>query len=531
MEPKGRVAHNGPEEIFLQDIADLRESKINPRRHFDSGKMDELVASIKEHSIIDPLLIRPVREDGVSGGTAFEIVYGVRRKRAAEKLKMQQVPCVVRNLSDEEAMSLRLVENLQREDIHPLDEAQGYADLVEFGKVKVEQLPVKVGKDSGHIARRMSLLRLSDKARKIFLDGKLTEPIAFQLSRLQPNDQKEMLGELKDREWEWTPQAFSRRAARLMLRLGNAPWDLKDEKLHGGSCLSCQKRTGAVPALFPDIKETDICTDRSCFDKKGYEHAAVKLKDAEKTGKPLSKIASRYSFHATEMAKKLGMLASHEYRIVTDRCEHARDAIIVYGEEIGQVKTICAEKRCKVHSGRIEKSEDQRSRDKQAKQKRQRDALIRMNVIRMIAANSYDKDKFSAAELLLIAKVCIGNIAFEDQRELCRFKGLDVKKAKDRFVDFGKPLLEKIEKARPSELRLRIMEAVLAGLPLRPMLGVDASMTLQSVASKKYRIDLKDVERIVAAQQERNKKKPKVKSAIVKKARAKIGTMTASSRA
>mgnify|MGYP001594862614 FL=1 len=103
----------------------LRPSPLNPRRRLDPQAMKELTDSVRAHGILQPLLVRPV-----DGGKKFEVVFGHRRLAAAKTAKLEDVPCAVRQLTDQEALEIGLIENLQREDVHPLDEADGYRKLM-----------------------------------------------------------------------------------------------------------------------------------------------------------------------------------------------------------------------------------------------------------------------------------------------------------------------------------------------------------------------------------------------------------------
>jgi ParB family chromosome partitioning protein len=114
------------QEISLNKI---RESKTNPRRFFDEAKLAELAANIKQHGVLQAVLLRPLPE-GEAG--TYELVAGARRYRASKLAKRESIPATVRELTDAQALELQVIENVQRVDVHPLDEAQGYAALIEL---------------------------------------------------------------------------------------------------------------------------------------------------------------------------------------------------------------------------------------------------------------------------------------------------------------------------------------------------------------------------------------------------------------
>src|SRR5579859_661245 len=115
----------------IQDIplAKIRESKTNPRRVFDDTKLAELAENIRQHGVLQPILVRPLPEGEVG---MYELVAGARRFRASKIAKCESIPATVRELTDAQALELQVIENVQRVDVHPLDEAQGYAALIQL---------------------------------------------------------------------------------------------------------------------------------------------------------------------------------------------------------------------------------------------------------------------------------------------------------------------------------------------------------------------------------------------------------------
>lgn len=154
---------NAAREISVERIT---PSPFQPRRTFDEAKIDELAASIRNQGIIQPLVVRP-RGDG------FELIAGERRWRAALKAGLLRVPVVVRDASDHEALQLALVENLQREDLNPIEEASGYRRLQEEFHWSQEEMAEKVGKSRPAIANSLRLLTLPGEVQQEVAAGKL----------------------------------------------------------------------------------------------------------------------------------------------------------------------------------------------------------------------------------------------------------------------------------------------------------------------------------------------------------------------
>jgi ParB family chromosome partitioning protein len=149
-------------------IEEIHPSPGQPRHHFDDARLEELAASIRVQGIIQPLIVR-ARPDG-----GYELIAGERRWRAAQRAGLHEVPAVVRDVAPTQAFEMALVENLQREDLNPLEEAAGYQRLMsEFGYTQ-EQLSERVGKDRSTVANALRLLRLPEPVRALVAEGRLS---------------------------------------------------------------------------------------------------------------------------------------------------------------------------------------------------------------------------------------------------------------------------------------------------------------------------------------------------------------------
>jgi ParB family chromosome partitioning protein len=151
-------------------IEAIRPSPFQPRRRFAEAELDELAQSIREKGIVQPLLVRPIADAAAD----FELVAGERRWRAAQLVGLHEVPVVIRPLGDSEALEIALVENLQREDLSPLEEAEAYSRLTrEFGRSQAG-LAEAVGKSRSHVANTLRLLALPAPVRKSLEEGALS---------------------------------------------------------------------------------------------------------------------------------------------------------------------------------------------------------------------------------------------------------------------------------------------------------------------------------------------------------------------
>lgn len=148
----------------------LRGNPRNPRKTFDEDSLGELVASVKEKGIVQPIVVRPVGD----GADSYEIIAGERRWRAAQRAGLHDVPVVVLEVSDREALELAIIENVQRADLNPLEEALGYERLSEEFAYSQADLARVIGKSRSHVANTMRLLKLPERVKAYLSDGRLT---------------------------------------------------------------------------------------------------------------------------------------------------------------------------------------------------------------------------------------------------------------------------------------------------------------------------------------------------------------------
>ena len=170
------IGDDTSEDAVVQDVRSLRHMPIelmraspnNPRKHFAEQDLEELANSIRDKGLLQPIVVRPVAEGG------YEIVAGERRWRAAQRAGVHDVPVLIRELSDGEALEIALIENIQRSDLNPLEEARAYGMLLEQFSYTQQQLAESIGKSRSHIANTLRLLNLPESVRRQIEDGSLT---------------------------------------------------------------------------------------------------------------------------------------------------------------------------------------------------------------------------------------------------------------------------------------------------------------------------------------------------------------------
>ncbi|HEY4358146.1 MAG TPA: ParB/RepB/Spo0J family partition protein [Acidobacteriaceae bacterium] len=335
-------------------IDQIHESTTNPRETFDPSKLQELAESIRQHGLIQPITVRP--KEG-----AFEIVAGARRFRAAQLAELFSVPSRIEELTDAQALEWQLVENSQRVDVHPYEEAKGFQRLLDLPGYEVNALVEKSGKSASHVYARLSLLQLVPEVAEAFLQERITASHANLIARLPQEHQAAAFAACWRKDWQ-DKEAHLLPAKHLTawiqnnlyLNLSEAPFDREDATLkpEAGACLTCPRRSGHNTSLFADV-QGDQCLDGACFQSKVNVHID-------------RAIATRPELIVIEPAwrapkdQRPGALSRHQYRELNipdnpdaePPCPHTRSAVVAFGELAGHTRSICVEPNCSVHNER-----------------------------------------------------------------------------------------------------------------------------------------------------------------------------------
>lgn len=174
--------------IAYIDINDIKPNTNQPRKSFDEEKLRELAASIEEHGLIQPIVLRRAK-------AGYEIVAGERRWRAARLIGIKELPCIIRELSDEENMLLAIIENMQREDLNPIEEAEGIEQMMDTYGLTQEQVSKSLGKSRPYIANSLRLLKLSEEVKGHVAGGTLTSGHARALAAIRDTEKQIALAE------------------------------------------------------------------------------------------------------------------------------------------------------------------------------------------------------------------------------------------------------------------------------------------------------------------------------------------------
>jgi ParB family chromosome partitioning protein len=363
----------------------LQESPTNPRRHFDEAALAELAQSIRDQGMINPMIVRAMRDDGGGRRTqragkdspgrqeVYEVVCGARRLRAAIAAGLEQLPVIVRDLGDDQVLELQITENLQREDVHPMDEAVGYRTLMERSRWSVEEMAARVGRSESYVYQRLKLCDLIEPAQNALWEDIIQLGHALLLARLSVGDQKAAYRWATDRARYGGETVASLRSyieRHIMLDLHAAAWKKDDAGLlpKAPPCVECSKRTGFTPALFPDLAKRDMCTNSACYEAKSAAHIARALAEKGEDGKAPLQLLTQHWRGTGDPKKALIGGDWHEVAKKPDHCEHLRRGVVVGGpDRIGHVIEVCPRSSgCKKHWARG--AEDSSYRDKQRKE-------------------------------------------------------------------------------------------------------------------------------------------------------------------
>lgn len=296
--------------IRLVELDHIFPSPTNPRKYFNEARLKELADSIKKVGIIQAITLREKPDDPNN----YEIVCGERRYRASKLAQINVIPADIRILTDDEVQELQFIENIEREDVHPMDEAVTFHAMMSNKKRPwfVEDIAAKINKPESYIYQRVQLNQLIESLQKQFWDGKFLIGHALLFSRLTPADQAECAKNVATGGYYGTVKQTQEYIERnIMRQLSAAPFKIDDAtlviKCGAGSCTNCLKRSGgANRLLFEDIKQLDRCFDKACFNEKKEAWIIREVQKILENSPEIILVQSTYSGkHSSQITKLL----------------------------------------------------------------------------------------------------------------------------------------------------------------------------------------------------------------------------------
>lgn len=261
-------------------IEKIHPDPNQPRTYYDPVALEELANSIKEKGILSPITVRELPDDHLS----YMIIFGERRYRAAKLAGEKTIPVIVRNVSDEEALQLQIVENLQRQDVHPLNEALAFKSFQEQKQWSPEEIGRRVGKDARFVRGRLALNNLVKEWQKAFFANNFKLVTATKIAQLSKDAQKALLEKYDlsnfkpGEEINISDHYFKQ----LQGKLSNAPFDIEDAALvkKAGPCTGCNFNS-AVTSLFGGEEKNPICSNIACFNNKADVTFKLRIAEAQ----------------------------------------------------------------------------------------------------------------------------------------------------------------------------------------------------------------------------------------------------------
>lgn len=460
-------------------LADVAPSPWQARKTFDPDELARLADSIREHGVLQPVVVRPVKgvhhewsvspansaaqlytvwpnhrmpaadDRHVVGADAaraladllsrdhFELVCGERRCRASRLAGKSHVPALVRELSDKAAAEAGVIENDQRADVPPLEQAEGYARLLAMGD-DVGTIAAKIGRPEKYVVNRLTLTKLVPELQEEMRSGVLPFGHAHLLARLTPADQVRIAEHhLYDYQDVAVPLDRLRRAVResAVLCLSAAPWKKDDATLTpAGACTACPRRTGSNPTLFDELlngdagkKGRDFCTDPACYEQKRVAFVELQVRkaaDQAPAGEAPLKLTTEFWSRDKEL------LTADRYEVVSKKEARQakpgelRTAVIVEGrgtDQVGKVVQVRVKKEPRPStSGGSDSYARQQAAAKKAAEARRAAGLKANGMVAAKAELAYRAIADSPSMMLLLLRPLVGRLGEALWSDACR---------------------------------------------------------------------------------------------------------------
>lgn len=300
-------------------ISDIQISENNPRKTFKEKELAELSDSIKTKGVLQPILVR-VKDD------KYELVCGERRLRASIMANIETIPCFLRELSDDEAFECMIIENLERKDVHPMEEAEAFDKMIQSDRYTVRDIALKLAKSEQMVIQRLKLVCLIDSIKEDFVNDVMTTGHALLIARQSEANQHIIYSDYKD-SWQAEHSGYgnynklNNYIDGFMVDLSKAKFDKERTDLNSAciSCSVCPKRTGANELLFSDLDTSDRCLDRLCFTEKSQNHTAEQIKEINTSGKEIYFID--YGFTVSDFVREF--CAENGIKILKESTEYS----------------------------------------------------------------------------------------------------------------------------------------------------------------------------------------------------------------
>lgn len=426
------------EEMRRISVDSLVQSPTNTRGDFSKDPaFKELVKSVAEKGVLVPVLVRKM-------GDQYEVIAGNRRLAAAVQAEVKDIPARIVSMSDVEAQEAQIVENLQRADIHPLDEGEAYRQLIETSdpRYTTDDVAVKVGKSEKYVRNRLALTNLSEKGKKAYRSGQIYDTAAVIIAKLDPKLQDDVLKE--QLRYDMSIERLQNYIEeKVYTDLANKPW-AKDAKL--------SEMLGDKPeaTLFSDKRSSDDPAEYARMMSAYIEHMVRK---AEEAGEKMVKICT--SWGSTSKVK--GALVKDKYRVLhskedVKKSKNPIKGIVVEGDNLGRVFWVTTEK-----DELREQSVYKKTPEEKAKAKKEREASAKKaEKEKSERKSAIGRIKWPLNERTIDALVeaVFFQVGMTEIQDVCRARDLEVPVSNEngyKHRDYEKALRGELKKATPRE--------------------------------------------------------------------------------
>lgn len=338
--------HSAAVQIEMLRLSNLFPSPTNPRKTFPEAELSELANSIATNGLINPITVRAV--PAVPG--QYEVISGGRRYRASIMAGLLEIPCIVRELNDAQVIDMQIEENLHRQDVPALEEAEAFESLITAGKLTVAELAGRLNKSAAYVYRRLKLNNLDEKYRPFLSSGELAPATAEVIASYPKEVQVSMFKKVTYTDGTKTTFVETRSMRdkfkwEACTDLNKAIWPLWRTDIQPGlpACNSCEKNTSVATLLFPDGAVEPKCTDKACWKVKESVWKALALKewqaDCDKRGvQPMFADLRYYEMNDKKTAAKIleyepEVIGRYDYEVVEEGSPGSIEVMFVGGEQ------------------------------------------------------------------------------------------------------------------------------------------------------------------------------------------------------
>lgn len=508
-------------------VVQLQESSTNPRRRFDEHSLAELANSFQAQGVLQPLLVRALDDD------KYEVVAGARRLRAAKLAALETVPVRIVQLSDAACIETQLVENIQRENAHPLEEAFAFHGLLhtEGLHYDIQSLAARTGKNPAFVATRLRLTELIPSIAEAFLADQIGVGHALEIAKLPASEQQRAFDAAFRNVWNGGNETRVLLPVReltawieqnILLSLDAVPFDKHDETLvpEAGSCTNCPKRTGYNTLLFGEATK-DSCADGACYNNKLSKHIEREIADKPKlvqiasgwNGRGDSAVLGRNRYVALNLSARNGKaktpLSPHQ-----KPCKQMSEAIVVDGTERGHIVKVCADPSCSVHfADHHAPDPEQLAKEREERRKELEKKKLEITIRHRTLAEILKRigSPLERADLALVATMLVNRLEPLRREALARrHKLVEGTASEVTHPEVQQAIAKLLRQADESALSKLIVEAIL--LETVDRLSSGETDVLLATA-KRHRVDVdkmrKAVEREFAAKRAKQKARSK----------------------